>query len=82
VNGIPTPIKKWDLIDVTLEEAHATGPCLVMIDPRTILVPAETPRIAEELSKRGLEVVSVDFNAVSRFNGGIRCATFVMRRDP
>ncbi|WP_295455396.1 hypothetical protein [uncultured Thiodictyon sp.] len=81
LNGIPKPLRTWDLIDITLEEAKATGPCLVMIDPQTILVPAQLPRIAEELAKRSLEVIPIPFASVSRFDGGIRCATFVMRRD-
>jgi N-dimethylarginine dimethylaminohydrolase len=52
-----------------------------MIDPCTILVPAATPRIADELACRGRDVIPIAFDAVARFDGGIRCATFVMRRD-
>ena len=82
VNGIPEQIRHWDFIDLTLDETRATGPCVVMIDPNTILVPAETPRIVDELDKRGLDVVPVEVSAISRLDGGIRCATFVIRRDP
>lgn len=81
VDGIPEPIKHWDLIDITLEEARAGGPCAVMLDPKTILITAETPRICDVLSKRGLKVIPVPFNALTCFDGAIRCATFVMRRD-
>ncbi len=80
-DGIPDPIKHWDLIDITLEEARAGGPCAVMLNPKTILVTAGAPRICDLLSKRGLEVIPVPFDAVTRFDGAIRCATFVMRRD-
>jgi N-dimethylarginine dimethylaminohydrolase len=78
---LPAPVNGWDLIDVTLEEARRTGPCVVMIDETTVLVPAETPRIAEELVKRGLNPVAVPAAGIAQFDGGIRCATFVMRRD-
>lgn len=81
VDGIPEPIKHWDLIDITMEEARAGGPCVVMIDSKTILVPAETPRICELLGKHSLRVIPIPFDAVTRFDGAIRCATFVMRRD-
>lgn len=78
---LPEPVKHWDIIDVTLAEARKTGPCVVMIDEKTVLVPAETPRIAEELARRGLEPVPVACDGISLLDGGIRCATFVMRRD-
>lgn len=79
---LPAPVDEWDLIDVTLEEARLTAPCVVMIDENTVLVPAETPRVADELAKRGLDPVPVSAAGVSKLDGGIRCATFVMRRDP
>ena len=81
VDGLPEPIKHWDLLDITLEEACAGGPCVVMLDSKTILAPAETPRICEWLEQRGLRVIPIPFDAVTRFDGAIRCATFVMNRD-
>ena len=81
LHGVPDPIKHWDLIDVTLEEVKAGGPCAVMLDPRTILMTAETPRLKDLLERRGLKVIPVPFDAVTAYDGAIRCATFVMRRD-
>jgi N-dimethylarginine dimethylaminohydrolase len=81
IDGIPEAIKKWDLIDIDEAEAHAGGPCLVMINSKTILVPEKAPRISDLLAKRGLQVISIPFDAVTRFDGAIRCATFVMCRD-
>lgn len=80
--GVPDAIADWDLIDVTLEETHQTGPCVVMIDEKTVLVPEETPRIAEEIAKRGVEPVPIPTAGIASGDGGIRCATFVIRRDP
>jgi len=81
VGGIPEPIKDWELIDVTQEEARVGAPCVVMLDATTILVPAEAPRICDLLAKRGLQVIALPFGACTKFDGGIRCATFVMHRD-
>lgn len=78
---LPAPVADWDQIPVTLEEARKTGPCVVMLDETTVLLPAETPRLADELAKRGLEPVPVPTGGISMMDGGIRCATFVMRRD-
>ncbi len=81
INGIPKPMKDWDLIDITLEEAEAGGPCAVMLDPDTILMVAEVPRLVDLLEKRGLKVITMPFDAVTKLDGAIRCATFVIHRD-
>ncbi|MCC8988822.1 MAG: hypothetical protein LM523_14115 [Candidatus Contendobacter sp.] len=81
VNGIPEPMKDWDLIDITLEEALAGGPCTVMLDPKTILMVAETPRLKGLLEQRGLNVIPIPFDAVTKMDGAVRCATFVINRD-
>jgi N-dimethylarginine dimethylaminohydrolase len=78
---LPAPVSGWDLIDITLDEARKTGPCVVMIDERTVLFPAETPRIGDELVRRELEAIPVPVAGLALLDGGIRCATFVMRRD-
>lgn len=80
-NGIPKPMKDWDLIDITLEEAEAGGPCAVMLDQKTILMVAEVPRLIGLLEKRGLNVIPIPFDAVTKLDGAIRCATFVISRD-
>lgn len=81
VNGIPEPMKDWDLIDITLEEATAGAPCGVMLDQNTILMVAEAPRVIAELEKRGLTVIPIPFDAVVKLDGAVRCATFVISRD-
>ena len=79
-NGIPEPMRRWDLIDITVEEAQAGGPCAVMLDPKTILIVAEAPRLIDILGRRGLNVIAVPFDAVIKFDGAIRCSTFVIHR--
>jgi len=81
LNGVPDAVKNWDLIDLTLEETLNTAPCVTMLDEETVLMSDGTPRVAEELSRRGLEVITVPMDAVTFWDGGVRCCTFVMRRD-
>lgn len=81
VQGIPKPMKDWDLIDITLEEAEAGGPCAVMLDKKTILIVAEVPRLIKLLEQRGLDVIPIPFDAVTKLDGAIRCATFVIHRE-
>jgi len=81
VNGIPHPMKDWDVIDITLEEAKAGAPCAVMLDRKTILMVAEAPRVIDLLEQRGLHVIPIPFDAVIKLDGAVRCATFVINRD-
>ncbi len=80
-NGVPAPMKDWEIIWTTREEALATGPCGTMINPKTIVMPRETPRLNDELSRRGITPVPVPMKAHSMFAGGNRCMTSVIRRD-
>lgn len=80
-NGIPYPIRDWDIIECTEEEVRAGGPCLVMLDPKTAIVTAETPRLIGELENRGIKVIPVPFDKLTRFDGAVRCATFIMHRE-
>lgn len=81
INGLPAPIKDWDIIECTEEEVRAGGPCLVMLERKTAIVAAETPRLIGELENRGIKVIPIPFDKVTRFDGAIRCATFVMHRE-
>jgi N-dimethylarginine dimethylaminohydrolase len=53
----------------------------VMLDPKTILMVAEVPRLIGLLEQRGLNVIPIPFDAVTKFDGAIRCATFVIHRE-
>lgn len=80
--GIPEPIADWDLIEISEEESAKAAACIVALDSDRCLLPAETPRIAEELAKRGIEPVTVPYEATAFWGGGIRCGTIIVRRDP
>lgn len=80
-DGVPTPMKEWDILWATREETLATGPCGTMINPKAIVMPEETPRLNDELAKRGITPVTVPLKAHALFAGGSRCMTSVIRRD-
>lgn len=79
-NGLPEFMSDFDVIWTNREEALATAPCSTMLDSTHILVPAEAPRIAEELDKRGVTPIPVPFKHHAPLNGGIRCKISVVRR--
>jgi N-dimethylarginine dimethylaminohydrolase len=80
-DGLPEFINDFDVIWINREEALATAACCTMINPTTILCPAETPRVSEELRKRGITPVEVPFKTHAYGAGGIRCKISVVRRE-
>jgi len=87
LDGIPEPLKDWDFIHINRDEAaiHAAAN-LVPLGPDSsgqhrVLVPAETPRVVEEIEKRGVRAIPVECELGARNGGGIRCATLVLNRD-
>lgn len=81
-DGIPEPLNDYDLIEISEEESALAGACIVAIDSDTCLLPAETPRVAEELAKRGIEPVPIPYEETLFWGGGLRCGTVIVRRDP
>lgn len=80
-DGIPEPLKDYEFIEITKEEAASGAACIVALNPKQCLIPAECSRVADELAKRGVEPVAIPFKDVAWWGGGIRCATCIIRRD-
>jgi N-dimethylarginine dimethylaminohydrolase len=87
LDGIPEPLKDWDFIWLDRDECaiHGAGN-LVPLGPDSsgqhrVIVPAKTPRVAEEIEKRGVRAIPVEVELGARNGGGIRCATLVLNCD-
>lgn len=80
-DGLPEFINDFDVIWINREEALATGSCCTMINETTILCPAETPRVTQELQKKGLTTVEVPMKYHAYGAGGLRCKIGVIRRE-
>eukprot|EP00121_Abeoforma_whisleri_P003528 Awhi_evm2s3168 len=47
---VPTLIKDWDIIDVSVEDAEQRQGCNnLVVDEKTIMVPAELPYLIKDL---------------------------------
>jgi hypothetical protein len=86
LDGIPDPIKDWDFIWLDRDETaiHGAGN-LVPLGPdengkHRVLVPAKTPRVSEEIEKRGVRAIPIEIELGARNGGGIRCSTLVTNR--
>ena len=55
--------------------------CLT-VRPGRVIMPDDSPRTAELLERRGLEVVRIPYFELHKNGGGIHCSTMELRRDP
>lgn len=71
---------RFDLIDVTDDEALAVQVNVLAIAPGVVIVADGSRRIAGELTSRGIEVITVDYSEVTRIPGSLRCTTLPLMR--
>lgn len=70
----------FDLIDVHDDEAQAVQANVLAIAPGTVVVAAGSDRIADQLTARGIEILTVDYSEVTRIPGSLRCTTLPLNR--
>jgi glycine amidinotransferase len=81
VGDLPDSLRGWDVIEVSIEEAKALAANGLILDKNTYICGDNQPRLAEALTKHGLEVITVAFDAVTRWSGGMRCAHHPLVRE-
>jgi N-dimethylarginine dimethylaminohydrolase len=81
-NGLPEPVKGWDVIALSFDEASQFATVGVSLDPETYLVDEVNVRVIDELSRRNVECIPLAASDLGFFGGNIRCATLpIMRTD-
>ena len=81
IGELPKSIRDWDCIEVSVEEAKRLGANLFVLDEKTCIVDKQHHRIAEELRKRGQEVIEVPYDAVATWGGAFRCSHHPLWRE-
>jgi len=79
---LPAPIRDWDVIEINESEAREFATVGVSLDDRRYVMPTDLSRVAEELSRRGVEPIEVEYKAVSYWGGCLSCSTHAIARDP
>lgn len=79
--GLPTTLRDWEVVQVTLDEARRLACNGLVLDRKTMIVDKTHPRIAEELDKRGVEIIAIPYDLPARFGGGLRCSYHPLIRD-
>jgi len=81
VEGLPAPVKDWEVIELGAEEAGSFATVGVSLDEKTHLIEAANERVIGELDKRGIEPIPLPMSEVGFFGGSIRCSTLPLSRD-
>jgi N-dimethylarginine dimethylaminohydrolase len=81
-DGLPGPVKDWEVIQATPEEAHALGCNTMCLEENAVLIAQENGRLIKELEKRKANVVSgFRMDIAAQWGGGIRCASHPLLRE-
>jgi len=80
-NGLPEPLKDWDVIELTHEEMEAHATVGVSLDDKRYMIDPHHNRVMDELYKRGIEPIPTPCDAIGHWGGAIRCITLPLKRD-
>ncbi|AAM07007.1 TPA: amidinotransferase [Methanosarcina acetivorans] len=82
VEGLPDLIKGWEFINVTKYEAlNLLAGNGMILGPNEILIDKRLPHIAEQLDKKGVNVHTIEYDAITIFAGGLRCSHHPLVRE-
>ncbi|MEV0247269.1 arginine deiminase-related protein [Nocardia sp. NPDC050712] len=74
-DGLPEPLRGWEVIEVSEAEAAAMATNGLPIDSDTYLTDPEFSRVGAELQDRGVTVEYLDLSVSRLFGGAFRCST-------
>jgi len=80
-DGLPEPLKNWDVIELTREEMESHATVGVSLDATRYMIDPHHNRVMDELYKRGIEPIPAPSDAIGYWGGAIRCITLPLRRD-
>lgn len=81
VGEMPRSLQKWDFVDVSKDDAKKLAANLMVIDERTVVIDKQHSRVGEELTKSGVEVIGIPYDAVAGWGGGLRCSHHPLVRE-
>lgn len=79
--GLPEPLKDWDVIELTHQEMEGHATVGVSLDDKRYMIDPRFNRVMNEMYKRGVEPIPTPCDNVGYWGGAIRCITLPIRRD-
>jgi N-dimethylarginine dimethylaminohydrolase len=82
ISDIPTEISQnYDLIEVTAEEQRELATNVLALSPTQVIARDSAQRVNSEMTRRGIQVIPIQFNDAAMFGGSIRCCTLPLVRQ-
>ena len=81
IDGLPTALRDWDKIEVSVEEAGRLATNILVLEEGHVMVDSGHERVIGALKTRGLEVIAIPFDGPIGLGGGLRSAHHPLRRD-
>jgi N-dimethylarginine dimethylaminohydrolase len=81
IDGLPTSLRAWDAITVSVEEATKLATNGLILEEGRMIVDADNTRVIGELRKRRMDVIPMPFDGPIRVGGGMRCAHHPLLRE-
>ncbi len=82
-DSLRAALQGWDLLELDFDEETRERRAMnfVTLAPRRVLMPSQCPRTRERLEKRGVACFEADISEYLKADGGIGCATGIVRRE-
>ena len=81
IDGLPTSLRGWDAIKVSVEEATLLATNGLILEDGRMIVDADNTRVIDELRNRRMDVIPLPFDGPIRVGGGMRCAHHPLWRE-
>lgn len=81
IDGLPSALRDWDKIEVSVEEATLLATNGLVLEEGRAIVDADNARVIGELRKRSVDVIPVPFDGPISLGGGLRCVHHPLLRE-
>jgi N-dimethylarginine dimethylaminohydrolase len=81
IDGLPTSLRDWDKIEVSVEEATGLATNGLILEEGRAIFDADNQRVIGELEKRDMTVIALPFDGPIALGGGLRSAYHPLLRE-
>lgn len=81
IDGLPTSLRGWDKIEVSVDEAHGLATNGLILDEGHAIFDADNQRVIGELKRRGVNVIALPFDGPVGLGGSLRSAHHPLLRE-